>query len=293
MNSTTTTTTTHTHTLQSSTDAELAGIRLALDHLASRTDWHQAYIVSDSQAALLQLCNISWRRTRASIWEVFRRALTLRQAGHHLELWWAPGHAGIEGNETADSVARAAASGVRSGTEPFSVSRSMLDHHLLQWYQLQAKSQVQGAQALGAALLEDSIVCTDLYWTRLMPSRFMAARVAQFLTGHFPTGTYLYRFHLRPSPLCECCQVEDTRGHLLLFCQRWSLVRQRLSQWLEEDSARRSGVGSPQHEWTWAFLVGSNAGRLWLGRFLVAVRPRWTMRHQFHVGTAGGTSDQE
>ena len=39
--------------LQSSTDAELAGIRLALDHLASRTDWHQAYIVSDSQAALL------------------------------------------------------------------------------------------------------------------------------------------------------------------------------------------------------------------------------------------------
>ena len=39
--------------LQSSTDAELAGIRLALDHLSSRTDWHQVYIVSDSQAALL------------------------------------------------------------------------------------------------------------------------------------------------------------------------------------------------------------------------------------------------
>ena len=279
--------------LQSSTDAELAGIRLALDHLASRTDWHQAYIVSDSQAALLQLCGVSWRRTRASIWEVFRRALTLRQAGRHLELWWAPGHAGIEGNETADSVARAAASGVRSGTEPFSVSRSMLDHHLLQWYHSQAQAQVQGAQAPGATLLEDSIVCTDLHWTRLMPSRFMAARVAQFLTGHFPTGTYLYRFHLRPSPLCECCQVEDTRGHLLLFCQRWTLVRQRLSQWLEEDSARRSRVGYPQPEWTWAFLVGSNAGRLWLGRFLVAVRPRWTMRDQFRVGTEEGTSDQE
>ena len=39
--------------LQSSTNAELAGIRLALNHLASQTDWHQVYIVSDSQAALL------------------------------------------------------------------------------------------------------------------------------------------------------------------------------------------------------------------------------------------------
>ena len=34
--------------LQSSTDAEMAGIKLVLDHLASRMDWHQAYIVSDS-----------------------------------------------------------------------------------------------------------------------------------------------------------------------------------------------------------------------------------------------------
>ena len=34
--------------LQSSTNAEMAGLQLALDHLASRTDWHQVYIVSDS-----------------------------------------------------------------------------------------------------------------------------------------------------------------------------------------------------------------------------------------------------
>ena len=38
--------------LQSSTDAELAGIRIALDTLASRTDWQRAFIVTDSQAAI-------------------------------------------------------------------------------------------------------------------------------------------------------------------------------------------------------------------------------------------------
>ena len=167
-----------------------------------------------------------------------------------MELWWAPGHADIEGNEAADSEARAAALGTRSGTEPFSVSRSMLDRHLLQWYHSQARAQVQRAQALAAARQEDDIVYTDLHWTRFMSSRFMAARVAQFLTGHFPIGTYLFRFHLQPSPLCECCHVEDTRGHFLLECPRWMLVRQRLAQWLEAETAQRSRVGSPQPAWT-------------------------------------------
>ena len=71
----------HTWPLQSSTNAEIAGIRLALDHLSSQTDWRQVYIVSDSQAALLQLSSVDGRPTRASIWEVQRQALALCQAG--------------------------------------------------------------------------------------------------------------------------------------------------------------------------------------------------------------------
>ena len=41
--------------LHSTTDTELLGIRLALDHLSSRTDWTHTFIVSNSQAALSQL----------------------------------------------------------------------------------------------------------------------------------------------------------------------------------------------------------------------------------------------
>ena len=113
--------------LQSSTDAELAGIGAALGHLASRSDWSQAFIVSDSQAALLQLCGMQWRRMRASIRVVYQRALDLCRAGFHIEFWWAPGHANIAGNERADAVARAAATVPPSGTEVFLVSRSMLE----------------------------------------------------------------------------------------------------------------------------------------------------------------------
>ena len=38
--------------LHSITDAELLSMRLALDHLSSQTDWTQAFITSNSQAAL-------------------------------------------------------------------------------------------------------------------------------------------------------------------------------------------------------------------------------------------------
>ena len=39
--------------------------------------------------------------------------------------------------------------------------------------------------------------------------------------------------------------------------------------------------GEAPPTWGWDFLVGSSGGRLWLGRFLVAVQPRWSMRDQF------------
>ena len=60
--------------LHSITDAELLGMRLALAHLSSQIDWTQAYIVSDSQAALSQLRHAGWGRTRSKIIGVYRLA---------------------------------------------------------------------------------------------------------------------------------------------------------------------------------------------------------------------------
>ena len=60
--------------LHSIIDAELLGMRLALAHLSSRIDWTRAYIVSDSQAALSQLRQARWGRTRSTIIGVYRLA---------------------------------------------------------------------------------------------------------------------------------------------------------------------------------------------------------------------------
>ena len=75
--------------LQSSTDVELAGIRLALDMLTSRTDWQCAFIVTDSQAALAQIGRTRWHRARASVATMQHQVRTLCDAGRRVEFWWA------------------------------------------------------------------------------------------------------------------------------------------------------------------------------------------------------------
>ena len=52
----------------------------------------------------------------------------------------------------------------------------------------------------------------------------------------------------------------------------------------------RSESGLPPPDWTWPFLVQTGAGRIWLGRFLAAIRPRWSMRDQLRSEDAASSS---
>ena len=109
----------------------------------------------------------------------------------------------------------------------------------------------------------------------------MAARVGQFLIGHFPMGVYLYHFGHLPSPLCVGCGVLDTREHLLVDCTRWAFHRVRFQEWLQSACAPHMEEGGVSPHWGWDFLVGTSEDRFWLGRFCVAVKPQWMMHDHF------------
>ena len=277
--------------LQSSTDAELAGIRGALSHLTHSRDWHRVTIVTDSQAAIQMLRGTDWKRCRSSIHSIQQSIQALLAQGRQVQLWWVPGHQGIPGNERADAAARAALEASRTTSGEYAVTRTMLEGAVRRWYQGQVRAQEHSIQGQPLEPMEEVIVHTDLGWTQAMPSRFMAARVGQFLTGHFPTGVYLHRFGHLPSPLCEECGVPDTRGHMLLTCPRWAFHRERLREWLHSVCSTAIETGAAPPTWGWDFLVGTSMGRLWLGRFLVAVRPRWSMRDQFQSESSDCVSE--
>lgn len=68
----------------------------------------EAVLCSDSAAALVGL---SWGRSRASpalIWEILIQVHRLERQGCKVGFLWVPAHVGIEGNEAADRMAKAA-----------------------------------------------------------------------------------------------------------------------------------------------------------------------------------------
>ena len=100
-------------------------------------------------------------------------------------------------------------------------------------------------------------------WTEGLHRREVAL-VAQFLTGHYATNAYLYRFCSRADPSCDWCEASvDDRAHRLFSCPRFAYIRQQLTTEVITASGGTQG-------WTWEYLCGP--GRHYLARFLRCVR---------------------
>ncbi|KAJ7657150.1 hypothetical protein B0H17DRAFT_896105, partial [Mycena rosella] len=54
-------------------------------------------------------------------------------------------------------------------------------------------------------------------------SRPQSNILAQVRTAHIRLNTFLYSFHLAPSPDCNQCLVFETVSHFLLACWRFHL----------------------------------------------------------------------
>ena len=223
--------------------------------------------------ALLRLSSPQWRLQLDSVNILRDRLQALTQAGHLVDFWWVPGHQGIDGNELADVAAKEAAHDPVTTRELSWTGLRPTLTSLRHWYQQRICRQNQATIGTVLDPSTDTVIYTDLAWTRSLRSRREAALAAQFLTGHYPTGVYLAAHGFHSSDLCELCGCPDTRVHLLLSCAKFVWARSEVLTWMHADFARQ---GDPTHDrppsWTWDFLTGSNQGRRWLARFLRLAR---------------------
>ena len=148
--------------------------------------------MTNSQAAIQMIQATDWRRCRTSVRHIQQDIQALMAQGQQVHFWWVPSHQGIAGNERADAAAREAMEESRTISGEYFITRTMLQGAVRWWYQGQVRSQERSTQGTILEPTKEVIVHTDLGWTQVMPSRFMAARVGQFLTGHFPMGVYLH-----------------------------------------------------------------------------------------------------
>ena len=147
--------------------------------------------------------------------------------GLGVKILWVPGHAGVEGNEKADSLAKLKAKNVYDDQQ--------LGEH---------KLSLSGAIQLSKKL---AVKAWQRYWERcegavhtkqlvpyvttkvLLPAdRKTGVMYCRLLLGDTMLNEDCFRCGFTTSPICECGSDRESIEHFLLFCPKYSEQRNKL-----------------------------------------------------------------
>jgi hypothetical protein len=169
-------------------------------------------VCSDSLVALKALGVV---RTMSPLVHRCQEALNDISTWHAVGLHWVPGHVGVQGNETANGLARNSSASGYVGPEPvLGVSwrdlRSKINHwlgnqHQRRWWNLR-DSQQQAQELISGP-------CWGTRIRLLSLTRVQSRVVTRLLTGHNTLRRHLHLMRLMDSPLCRKCGAEHPPLH--------------------------------------------------------------------------------
>lgn len=161
-------------------------------------------ISTDSLSSLLALNKFD--NTHYIILEILEQ---IQKSEKHFYFTWVRGHLGVEGNETADALAKSAVSDDNLSTTflplPLSSLKLKLRTQLINNWQIRWLSSDTGQYT--KQFLEN----VDLNYQ--ITNRYLHI----FLTNHGPFQEHLYNINKRDSPLC-ICGSPSTSLHYILNC---------------------------------------------------------------------------
>ncbi|CAH2109324.1 unnamed protein product [Euphydryas editha] len=197
---------------------------MAADHLAGTVG-----IYSDSSSALLTIQNPKALHPLAvEAREHLRRALL---QGKQISLYWIRAHAGLEGNERADHLAKEAALKSKCAFHydscPVSfIKRNIRSQSIDEWNRRYRAGDTAGVTKLFFPDAEEAYGVIG----KIKVDRF----VTQVLTGHGGFSEYLYRFKCKDSPSCVCDPgCPESVLHTLLECPIYDYERHKLEKQIE------------------------------------------------------------
>ncbi|XP_077551192.1 uncharacterized protein LOC144164799 [Haemaphysalis longicornis] len=197
-----------------STTAELAGLHLAADMALDQQANYASFIIyCDNKAALQRL-----RRPHghtASVALLYAKLCAVASQGSAVRLQWLPSHVGIEGNEAADALAKAA----HSADAPITTDVCCIDEA-----RNVIKDKLRGDHPdprVAAGDPPPRVPTNKL-------SRQESALLSRLRTGCAVTNSRLHLYKKRDSPACSHCGAFDSIGHCIVECAAYNIERARL-----------------------------------------------------------------
>ena len=191
-------------------------------------------IISDSLSSLQSIIDSSCRSPTVN---KIQQTLTLAaNQGKKISLFWIKAHAGHEGNEKADELAK---QGSKTGHQihispPFSWVKRYLKTQYHKKWACHCKAWITSLTKDKADSRTENptitrFFCSPVEVINLRKNIKWTACFTWLLSGHGPMASYLRRFKIRENESCWCrAPVQDSR-HLIFECDEPKLSKTRLS----------------------------------------------------------------
>ena len=196
--------------------AELTAIKAALQFITTANISNKTVVIlTDSLSAARAIAesgNSIYRSTETDIMD-----LAADLAQHHIDvnIMWIPSHTGLQGNETADRLARRAAEKNNIDITIPATRREIVDkiisHIDAEWQTVYNRSTTGHAYKL----LEPTVSRKVKF---IVTNRHKDTTITRLRLGKCCLNSYLHKIDRHPTGLCHHCNIPETIEHFLLYC---------------------------------------------------------------------------